>query len=76
MKTLTKEDIFKSFGNDFACRVWYKGKKDYIKYDSPTHINWKNVTKITIIYSTKKVCFDSDASEHVTRDGASFIVKS
>ena len=46
MKEITKDQLLTKF-KDFSSVVTYKdGRK--IRYETPDHINWKNVNKITV----------------------------
>ena len=73
MKESTKENLIKKFGNHFACRVWYKGSSDWVTYEDCKHVNWKNVLKITVIFS--KIKKYSKNGECLKRDGASYLIK-
>mgnify|MGYP003656483637 CR=1 FL=1 len=77
MKTITKEELLKKYPIDSACRVWYNGQKEFIKYSDMKHINWKNVVKITVLLpnNTRYVVFDKKDGECHSRDGTSYLIK-
>ena len=72
MKTLTKVDILKKYQGDFACIVYYRGKKESVKYTTNKHIDWNNVHRITVLFDHPK--FHHNGKEAVKRAGATYLI--
>jgi hypothetical protein len=74
MISITLDKLKKKYPNGQKCRVTYGTGKDkkVVEYTDFKHINWNNVSKITIIYDKKKVLWCEKASENVTRDGVAY----
>jgi len=69
---ITKEELFKKYKNDFACRVFYKGKKDYVSYSNTKHVDWKKVHRITVVFDSPK--YHHDGRDGHKRDGATYLL--
>ena len=71
---ISKDQILKKYSLDTACRVWYKNEKDYISYKDLRHVNWKQVTRITLLFDKPKFIRGVDGGDGGTRDGKTFIL--
>jgi hypothetical protein len=74
MNRISKDALIKKFPYDFACRVWYKGQKDYISYSSHKNVNWKKVHRITVIFPEAKKKYVGNG-DYGTRDGATYLLE-
>lgn len=72
---ISKDKILKKYSLDTRCRVWYKGSKDYITYKDLRHVNWKQVTRITLLFDKPKFIRNVDNGDGGARDGISFILE-
>jgi hypothetical protein len=65
--------LFSKFGNDFACRVWYRDQKDDVYYESSKNVKWKNVRRVTVLFKNAKK--HRSNGESLSRDGATYIIE-
>lgn len=71
---ISKDKILKKYSLDTACRVWYRYKTSYISYKDLRHVNWKQATRITLLFDKPKFIRNVDNGDGGTRDGVSFIL--